>query len=1005
MPAEPGKSTVEDVLPLSPTQQGMVFHALFDEQAPDVYTGQLTLSLDGPLDAARFRAAAEALLRRHANLRAEFRTLSSGKVTQVVRREVALPWRETDLSDRPDEFEALLAEDRALRFDLVKPPLLRFTLVKLGDERHRLVLSSHHLLWDGWSAPILVRELFTLYATGGAPLPRVRPYRDYLKWLSEQDSAAAEKAWSEALSDLDGPTLVGQPHPESGVPERFTTTLDAETTAKLTSLARERGLTPSTVLQGLWALLLSGLTGRTDVVLGATVSGRPPGLAGVESMVGLFINTLPVRVTLRADESLEDLLKRLQREQSVLLDHQHAGLADIQRVSGHSTLFDTLIVFESYPLDLSEIEQALGADGPRLTGIDVHDAAHYPLSLTVIPGERLGWTFGYQPAVFDEAGVSGIADRLKRLVEVFTDAPATPVARISPENTAEAGPIAAVPRNVRALFEAQVARTPDATAVVFGDTKLTYAELDARANRVASALGAGPETVVALALPRSADFAIALIGVLKSGAAYLPIDISYPAERIDLMLTDAKPAVVIRDLGQFDAEPGPLPDIAPEHPAYVIFTSGSTGRPKAVVGTQLALANRLTWSRDFLPRHEVRVAKSPLSFIDGTTELLGGLIAGETVVIADAETAGDVLALTELIDRERVNLVTVVPSLLAGLVEAEGSFASVETWVTSGEALTEELARKVAERWPDARLINLYGCSEAAGDSLAADSVLIGHPVANTTAYILDAFLRPSEIGELYLAGAGLARGYLGQPGRTAERFVANPFGTGRLYRTGDLVRRTERGLEFLGRADHQVKIRGFRVEPGEVEAALRALDGVSRAVVVPRDGKLAAYVVATRDGLELRREMAQAVPGHLVPAVVVVLGELPLTPSGKVDRTALPAPDFAELTTSEGPRDDREKVLCGLFAEVLGLAEVGIHDSFFELGGDSVISVRLVARARGAGITIAPRDVFEHETVAELARNSGDVAPQAREFTPGNTPLVSLSQEQLAKVSARWQA
>ncbi|MCI3242922.1 condensation domain-containing protein [Streptomyces spinosisporus] len=1086
MPARP---RVEDVLPLSPMQEGMVFHALYDDHAPDVYTGQLTLRLDGPLDPDRMRTAAGALLARHANLRAAFRTQRSGRPVQVVRSAVRTPWETTDLTGLPERERAaaldrLLAEDRDRRFDLARPPLLRFRLVAYGERDHRLVLSSHHLLWDGWSAPVLVRELFQLYTSGGdaTALPRVRPYRDYLAWLNRQDHEAARRAWKVALTGLDEPSLIAPEARErpAGPPERLVVELSEREAAALTATARAHGLTASTVLQGLWAVLLGRLTGRTDVVVGATVSGRDANVPGIESMVGLFINTLPVRVQLRPAEPLVDLLVRIQSEQSALLDHQYLGLADIQRAAGHPVLFDTLLVFESYPIDDDGIAGAL--DGLRMTDVSVRDATHYPLTLTALPGTGLTLTFSHRPDVLDHAAVVRVAEQLRTLIDDFTHHPDRPVARLSapaPHEQDTDRPLSHPA--VRALFEEQAARTPGAPAVLHGDTTLTYAELDLRAARLAAALtarGAGPESVVAVALSRSPDLVTALLAVLKAGAACMPVDPAYPAERIALMLGDATPELVIcepdtaRRFGITpesvcppDASADPRaarPPLSPENLGYVIFTSGSTGRPKAVLGTQRALANRLVWGRELQDDGAagVRLAKSPVSFIDGLTELLGALVTGDTLVLADDETASDPSALAALADTRGATVLTAVPSLYSTLLESSPphSFGTVRTWISSGEPLTADLAGAITRNWPGADLVNLYGCSEAAGDSLMhrydgdgageryagggkrddgggkrddgdgkrddgdRKTVPLGRPIAKTRVRVLDPFLRPAPVGatgELYLAGDGLARGYLGQPARTAERFVADPYGPpgSRLYRTGDLAAlRADGTVEFRGRADDQVKIRGFRVEPGEIEAAARTLPGVRRAAVVARrDGpgpaRLVAYAVpeegaAPPEPLALRRALADKLPAHLVPSAVVLVDALPLTPSGKLDRRALPAPDFTEAVGFEPPRTEREKVLCGLFAEVLGLEQVGVHDDFFELGGDSIVSVRLADRARRAGLGLSPRDVFTRRTPAGLAAAVPDEPPSPHEeFTASAAPLVSLSAAQLDNVKARWRA
>ena len=568
-----------------------------------------------------------------------------------------------------------------------------------------------------------------------------------------------------------------------------------------------------------------------------------------------------------------------------------------------------------------------------------------------------------------------------------------------------------------------------------GDTCLDYADLWQRVRALAgtlSAAGAGPESVVAVALPRSIDFVVALLAVIEAGAAYLPVDVTYPQERVRLMLTDAQPAVVVchDDFAvAFDQpENGRLAptDVTPyveprgllrsDHPAYLIFTSGSTGRPKAVIGTQRALTNRLRWGRHELrdANSKVRLSKSPLSFIDGTTEILDCLVAGDALVVADDTTAGDPLALVELVDRQNVAVVTVVPSLLATLVDSSppGTLESVRTWVSSGEPLTTGLAVAVAARWPLARLVNLYGCSEIAGDSLvdfvghADEQVSIGRPITHTDAHVLGEFLRPvaeGEIGELYLAGDGLARGYFRRPGLTAQHFVANPFGpTGsRLYRTGDHVRRDASGaFHFVGRVDDQVKIRGTRVELREVEATARVLSGIAEVAVVTYSDAaglqcLAAHVVPLPgemlDPIRVRQELAGLLPAPMVPTVILVSSALPKTLSGKVDRKSLPRPD---LRPARDDADPGESILCRLVAEVLGLPEAGPQDNFLALGGHSLSAVRLVGRVRSvldAELSLAT--VFETATLAELA----DQVERARSARPR---LVSTSRPALVPLA-----
>ncbi|WP_203895674.1 non-ribosomal peptide synthetase, partial [Planobispora longispora] len=994
---------LQDVWPLAPLQRGLYFHSLLDV---DVYTAQLTLDLAGPLDTARLRQAAERLVRRHPVLRASFRRLDDP--VQLIHRRVEVPWREVSGRDP----ETVAAEERARRFDLARPPLLRFVLVRLAPDAHRLILTNHHILLDGWSTPLLAAELLTLYAEGeAAPAP---PYENYLAWLDRQDRTAAREAWDRALDGLDEPTLLAPHAPaEPTAPARVTAELDAALTTALGTLARDCSTTLNTVVQAAFGLLLAQLTGRDDVVFGATVSGRPAELPGAERMVGLLINTVPVRVRLQPGEPVGDLLRRLRDEQAELLPHHHLGLTEIRR----GGLFDTLLVMENYPVDP---RTAIG--DLRLTAADVADATHYPVTLLMIPGERLRFRLQYRPDVFAEAEAARLLDRLRRLLAALTaEDPEGPgggpasdriVAALDALPAAErdlvlrrwnetAAPVPAV--TLTDLFEAQAARTPDATALVFEGTELSYAELNARANRLARMLaerGAGPERIVGLMLPRSLDLLVAMYAVIKAGAAYLPLDPGLPQGRIDAMLADARPVLVIDPLWMATADPAgyspenPHVRPAPDNPAYVIYTSGSTGRPKGVVVSHRAIVNRLLWTQaEYGLRSGDRVLqKTPAGFDVSVWEFFWPLQAGATLVIARPDGHRDPVYLAGLIRDEAVTTVHFVPSMLAVFLAELGEAAEnpepgpLRRVLCSGEALPLDLAEQAAARL-GVPVHNLYGPTEAAVDVTfwehrpepGAVSVPIGRPVWNTRVYVLDAWLRPvpaGVAGELYLAGPQLARGYLGRPGLSAERFVACPFGEpgGRMYRTGDLVRWREDGvLDYLGRADFQVKIRGFRIEPGEIEAVIARHPGVSAVAVIaredrPGDRRLVAYATgADLEAGELRRFAGERLPEYMVPSAVVVLDELPLSPNGKLNRTALPAPGVQ--ASGRGPRTPVEEILCGIFCEVLGLETVGVEDSFFELGGDSLLATRLVSRVRsGLGVELPVRVVFESPSVAGLA-------------------------------------
>ncbi|MEU9305757.1 amino acid adenylation domain-containing protein [Streptomyces sp. NPDC048269] len=1027
--ASPG---LTDVLPLSPLQQGLLFHAVYDESESDVYTVQFAFEIEGRLDRDLLRRSTAALLRRHTALRAGFWHEDLPRPVQVITEHVELPWHDADLTalpetDRDAALEAWLAADRARRFDLTAPPLIRFALISTGPDRYRFVMTNHHLLLDGWSSPVILAELFELYARDGddSTLPRVAPFRNYLEWLSRQDREAAGTAWRTVLSGLTEPTLLAVPDPAraplSG--EQTRVVLDREETEALAAWARGRGVTVNTVVQAAWALVLSRLTGRDDVVFGGTVSGRPPQIPGVESMVGLFINTLPVRVTLDPAETLGALLDRLQEQQTGLMDHQHLGLNDIQRATGIGELFDTLVIFENYPLDAAGLRNSAGGLG-IVEGRN-HESTHYPLTITVNLGAELSLDLAYRPDLLDRDRIEEIGAVLRRLLAGVPEAGHRPVGRIgllAPRDERLvlgdwAGTVddTMTPPGLVATFEARARTTPDATALVCDGTELTYAELDVRANRLARLLverGAAPERYVAVAVPRSADLLVSLLAVLKSGAAYIPLDPTHPAERLAHVLGDARPSLLLttretaaalpatsatllllddEDVRRYPTGPdttGPVVAVDGASPAYAIYTSGSTGRPKGVVVTRAALDNFLAAMGRLVPMDSADrlVAVTTISFDIAALELYLPLLAGAGTVLASKDQVLDPAALAQLIEDTGGTLLQATPSLWQALLGDSPDAARGLRALVGGEALPATLAATMAATARET--VNVYGPTEttiwSTASVIGADTPpAIGRPVLNTRVYVLDSALRPvapGVPGELYIAGAGLARGYLGRPELTAERFTADPFGSPgtRMYRTGDVVRWGADGeLEYLGRTDHQVKVRGFRIELGEIEAVLTDHPAVSRAAVLAREDqrdvkRLVGYVVPAGGGAvdpaALREHIAELLPEYMVPAAVVVLDALPLTPNGKLDRAALPAPDLGSLSSGREPRTPREKLLCALFADVLGLEKVSADDSFFELGGDSIMSIQLVGRARAAGLVLTPREVFRHKTVGALA-------------------------------------
>ncbi|MFF8959798.1 amino acid adenylation domain-containing protein [Streptomyces sp. NPDC014894] len=1075
------RSPIEDILPLTPLQEGLLFHSVYDETGVDVYVAQLLVDLTGPLDAGRLRRAAEALVRRHPTLRAGF-VRDAGSPVQVVLREVAVPWTHTDLgrlgeAARTAELTRLVESDRLRRFDLEQPPLIRFQVITTGPGRHRLVMTNHHIALDGWSTPLLMRDLFALYAADGDPagLPAARPHRDFLAWLAQQDRDAARTAWRTALDGVTEPTLIapGDRSDTPLLPEQVTTRLAPDLTDRLTALARSRGVTLNTVVQTGWAILLNRLTGRRDVLFGTTVSGRSPLLPGVGTIVGLLINTLPVRVRLDPAETVSALLTRVQAEQAALIDHQHLGLAEIQRIAGAGELFDTLTVFESFPFDADAITAAQEGAGLTAAATARPIATHYPLTLMAEPAPTgLGLTLKHRPDLYDRAGAETLLDRFRRVLKALADDPGARTARVDALSPGErrallapAAPAPAPPPNATlpALFEEQAARTPDRVAVVDGGRSLTYRELNTRANRLAHRLidlGAGPEDLVALALPRSGELVVAVLAVLKTGAGYLPVDPDYPADRIRLLLTDARPAALltVRDLpdaladalaggaapptlrlddpgvlADLDRRPGSDPadrerraPLHPDHPAYAIYTSGSTGVPKGVLVPHRNVVQLFSATAALIePRaDDVWTLFHSYAFDFSVWELWGPLLHGGRLVIVPAETSRSPEDFLALLDEQRVTVLSQTPSAFHQLAEAVrergAPAAALRTVVFGGEALRPPRLAGWYAAHPDGgpRLVNMYGITETtvhathqplhpATTSTAASP--IGHPLPGLSIHLLTPELDlapPGVIGELYVGGPQLARGYLGLPALTAARFVASPFAPGeRLYRSGDLARRTADGaLEFAGRADDQVKIRGFRIEPGEVEAAVAAHPAVSRCVVVARTDdtggpRLIAYAAtagaAPPAPAELRAHTEARLPPHMVPASFTVLDALPLTPHGKVDHRALPAPDTTGAAPARPPSGPAEAALCDLFAQVLHVDRVGPDDSFFELGGDSILAIGLVSRARAAELPLTPRDVFAHRTPTALARAAGrtvtaPAAPDDGAGEIGPTPITA---------------
>ncbi|NGO72787.1 amino acid adenylation domain-containing protein, partial [Streptomyces boncukensis] len=1042
-----------EALPLSFAQRRMWFLGQLEGSAT-AYNLPWTLRLTGELDQDALAAALGDVVDRHEALRTVF-PARDGEPRQRVRSGagVALPV----CAVSAEELDGAVAEFARRPFDLTRQIPIRAALFALGPREHVLVTVVHHIAADGWSNAPLARDLSAAYTArlGGtapewAPLPV--QYADYALWQREllgdpddPDSLAARQLgyWRKALEgapeELPLPTDRPRPATAGYTGGTVDFTVPAGVHARALALAKECGGSLFMVVQAALAALLSKLGAGDDIPVGTPVAGRTD--EALDDLVGLFVNTLVLRTDVSGDPTFRELVGRVRDAGLAAFEHQDVpfeqvveALTPARSVARHP-LFQVMLALQNNAGAAFRMPGLTAEAGAAGTG-----GARFDLAIDV--AERTGAEGGpaglagrleYSTDLFTHAGARTLAVRLCRLLQLLTAEPERPLGEIPALLPGErtrllhdwnGAPAHPVDEPLHARLDAAAERYPDRTALVYDDgaASLTYRELHTEADRLARDLvarGAGPGRLVAIALPRTPRMVVAALAVLKAGAAYLPVDPAYPADRIAYMVEDAAPVLTVTDSGVRDAVPcladvphllfagfecegapeepgaaggGPAPSrqAGPDDAAYVIYTSGSTGRPKGVVVPRGALANILAETQRYLSLgpDDRFVSVSTFGFDVANSELFAPLLSGATLVLAGHDTVRDPAALAALLTRQRATRLHATPALWHTLVSERPEALRGVHALSSGEAISPALAAAV--HGAAARLTNLYGPTETTIWSTVADldgvtDPPIGTPLAGNRVYVLDAALRPvptGTAGELYIGGTAVTRGYHGRPALTAQRFTADPYSAepgARMYRTGDLARWTARGgLDYLGRTDHQVKIRGFRIELAEIEEALLAHPAVDRAVVAVRrdraDGidRLAAYVVphagTAADAAELRAQLARALPEYMVPATFTELPELPLTPNAKVDRKALPDPAPVAAEAGGEPRTPLEETLCRVFAEVLGLERVGIRDGFFELGGDSIRSIRLVGRARELGVALTPADVFVHRTVAGLA-------------------------------------
>ncbi|NEU24859.1 amino acid adenylation domain-containing protein, partial [Paenibacillus polymyxa] len=1035
---------LENVYALTPMQKGMLFFSLMDENST-AYFEQATFELNGRFDVVTFGKSLDLLVQRHEALRTNVINTWKDEPVQVVFRHRSGELYYEDLrglekEEREARVKAFVLEDKAKGFRLAEDALIRVSILQTGDETYHFVWSFHHILMDGWCLSFMTQEVFGSYLAlraGHEPaLEPVTPFSRFIEWLERQDREAALQYWRGYLADYEQQITLPQQKalPKSMqvgeyVAEDLECDFQPELVAQIERVAKQNQVTINTLIQTVWGVLLQKYNNSSDVVFGSVVSGRPGDIPGVEHMIGLFINTIPVRVQSEQGETFAKLMKRTQRQALASNAYDAFPLYEIQALTEQKQdLINHIMIFENYPVE-QQVEQ-LGSEGQdkfTISNVVATEQTNYDLNVVVMPGEGIKIRFMYNALSFDQAGIERLHGHFVRLLEQISLNRNVRVEELELLTVAEKQQITAgfndtavafpSHQTVHQLFEAQVESTPDQVALVFGHQSLTYQELNERANslaRMLQAQGVGPDKLVGLMVERSVEMIVGLLAVLKAGGAYVPIDPEFPSSRIAYMLEDSEAAVLLtsRNLAEehqshanilfledkelYQGESGNLEAIArPEHLAYVIYTSGSTGNPKGVMLQHRSVLNFITGMRGVIDFETSKTILSltTISFDIFVLETILPLLGGMTVVLGDSQHQVNPQALGELIAHHHIEMLQMTPSRLQMLLGHEaGSRAlqDVKAIMVGGEALPSRLLAALQEiNGP--RIYNMYGPTETTVWSTVqelthAQQINIGRPIANTQIYIMNANgeLQPVGVpGELCIAGEGLARGYWKREELTAEKFVNNPFAADeadyeRMYRTGDLAKWMPDGnIEYLGRMDHQVKIRGYRIELGEIESKLLQVQSVQEAVIVTRTDEtgqtqLVAYYVASQElgASELRQELGQKLPSYMVPSYFIWLEQMPLTPNGKIDRKSLPAPEGSLHSGAEyvAPRTVAERALVAIWQSVLGVQTVGILDHFFDLGGDSIKAIQIVSRAFQAGYKLDMKDLFRYPIVATLA-------------------------------------
>jgi amino acid adenylation domain-containing protein len=1041
------QSAHELTFELTPTQEAMLLYSIYAPHSP-AYFERFCYAFRGSLDTTAFSESWQRVANRHSILRTSFFMDEEARPRQVVHEHVELPiifedWRDVGRAQQEKRLEDFLARDCSQGFDLAKAPLLRVALLQTGDKEFFIVISNHHLVLDGWSMGIVRREVSQIYRalTAGEEIdPAPAPlFSDYVQWLRNQRDDGAKEFWRNELGGFTAPNglpIDRAPATLPGTNETFgerAVALSEELSIQLQRVARSHRLTMSTIVQGAWALLLSRYCRTEDVVFGITVSGRPFDFAEVDSLVGMLINTLPLRVAVKSETNLAACLHELQKHVSRLREHENGSLQQIHELAGLSNkmpLFETLVVFENF------VGHDLSLDlGGEVELTQTHLArTNYPLTLVVNPDATLGLRIIYHESRFADDAIEALLEHLVEILASFATDLDQAVATVNLlteverrtllEEWSTGGATPADIRTIHRVIEERAAKNPDAIAIENDSQQLTYAELNARANQLARYIRDDdePNALIAICLERSIDMLVAVLAVLKAGAAYVPLDPTYPADRLALMLNDsgarliltreafaerfansqarvvavdaAAPAINAHSTANLPEEPS-LDDLA-----YVIYTSGSTGTPKGVCVEHRALASFTAGANvEYAITAADRVLQfASLSFDTSVEEIFCALATGATLVLRSEAMITSPKQFLGSCARLGITVLDLPTGYWHHLVAeiAEELLAipsSVRLVILGGEqAKADRVAQWQQHASDKIQVLNTYGPTEATVVTTVFDlsrheagaGIPIGRPIRGARVYVLDQALQPTPTGvpgELYIGGAGIARGYLHRAELTAEKFIPNPFGEGRLYATGDLVRYLPDGnLEFLGRADHQVKIRGFRIELEEIEQALVKYDAVAEAVVVARedgdgDKRLHAYVVFTNtvdaSAVDLRSFLKTTLPPHMIPATFTVLETFPLMPNGKIDRRALPEPNAQRPPDKifVAPRTPIEEVVAGVWCQALRLPRVSVDENFFELGGHSLLAARVFSDLQKTfTVELNLVDIFKAPTVAELA-------------------------------------